>query len=47
MQDLGKEKPLSVCWKYEDNIISEAIERLLEDKTKNLLDEKNLKPLFQ
>ena len=33
--------------KYEDNIISEAIERLVQDKTKNLLDEKNLKPFIQ
>ena len=48
-QDLGKEKPpISIVRKkYEDNIISEAIERLVQDKTKNLLDEKNLKPFIQ
>ena len=36
--------PISIVRKkYEDNVISEAIERLVQDKTKNLLDEKNLK----
>jgi len=40
--------PISIVRKkYEDNIISEAIERLVQDKTKNLLDEKNLKPFIQ
>ena len=40
--------PISIVKKkYEDNIISEAIERLVQDKTKNLLDEKNLKPFIQ
>ena len=33
--------------KYENNIVSEAIEKLVQDKTKNLLDEKNLKPFIQ
>jgi len=40
--------PISIVRKkYEDNIISEAIERLVQDKTKNLIDEKNLKPFIQ
>ena len=40
--------PISIVRKkYEDNVISEAIERLVQDKTKNLLDEKNLKPFIQ
>ena len=40
--------PISIVRKkYEDNIIPEAIERLVQDKTKNLLDEKNLKPFIQ
>ncbi len=33
--------------KYEDNIISEAIEKLVQDKTKDLLDTRNLKPFVQ
>ena len=32
--------------KYEDNIISEAIEKLVQDKTKDLLDTRNLKPFI-
>jgi len=32
--------------KYEDNILSEAIEKLVQDKTKDLLDKKNLKPFI-
>ena len=40
--------PISIVRKkYEDTIISEAIEKLVQDKTKNLLDEKNLKPFIQ
>ena len=33
--------------KYEDNILSEAIKKLVQDKTKDLLDTKNLKPFIQ
>ena len=33
--------------KYEDNILSEAIEKLVQDKTKDLLDRNNLKPFIQ
>ncbi len=33
--------------KYEDNILSEAIEKLVQDKTKDLLDTNNLKPFIQ
>ena len=33
--------------KYEDNILSEAIEKLVQNKTKDLLDTKNLKPFIQ
>ena len=43
----GKAPVSIVRKKYEDNIISEAIDRLVQDKTKNLLDEKNLKPFIQ
>jgi len=32
--------------KYEDNILSEAIEKLVQDKTKDLLDTQNLKPFI-
>ncbi len=40
--------PISIVRKkYEDNITSEAIEKLVQDKTKNLLDTKNLKPFIQ
>ena len=43
----GKAPTSIVKKKYEDNIISEAIEKLVQDKTKNLLDTKNLKPFIQ
>ena len=43
----GKAPTNIVRKKYEDNIISEAIEKLVQDKTKNLLDAKNLKPFIQ
>ncbi len=33
--------------KYEDNILSQAIEKLVQDKTRSLLDEKKLKPFTQ
>ena len=32
--------------KYEDNILSEAIEKLIQDKTRDLLDTKKLKPFI-
>ena len=43
----GKAPSTIVRKKYEDNIISEAIEKLVQDKTKNILDKKNLKPFIQ
>ena len=40
--------PISIVRKkYEDNILSEAIEKLVQDKIKDLLDTKNLKPFIQ
>ena len=40
--------PISIVRKkYEDNILSEAIEKLVQDKIKDLLDAKNLKPFIQ
>jgi len=33
--------------KYESNVLSEVIEKLVQDKTRNLLDEKKLKPARQ
>ena len=40
--------PLNIVRKkYEDNILSEVIEKLLQDKTKNLIDKKNLKPFVK
>ena len=43
----GKAPPNIVRKKYEDNILSEAIEKLVQDKTKNLIDKKNLKPFVK
>lgn len=40
--------PLSIVRKkYENNILSEAIENLIQDKTKDLLEKKKLKPFTQ
>ncbi len=43
----GKAPKNIVRKKYEDNILSEAIEKLVQDKTKDILDKKNLKPFIQ
>tara|TARA_Y100001970_G_scaffold54950_1_gene69678 strand:- start:1884 stop:3233 length:1350 start_codon:yes stop_codon:yes gene_type:complete len=43
----GKAPVNIVRKKYEDNILSEAIEKLVQDKTKDILDKKNLKPFVQ
>ncbi len=40
--------PLNIVKKkYENNVLSEVIEKLVEDKTKKLLEEKKLKPFRQ
>ena len=43
----GKAPVNIVRKKYEDNILSEAIEKLVQDKTRDLLDKKKLKPFIQ
>ena len=43
----GKAPVNIVKKKYETNVLSEVIEKLVQDKTRNLLDEKKLKPARQ
>ena len=40
----GKAPVNIVKKKYETNVLSEVIEKLIQDKTRNLLDKKKLKP---
>ena len=41
----GKAPVNIVKKKYENNVLNEIIENLVKDKTKNLLDDKKIKPL--